>query len=366
MRFILVVSVAVLGTAFAGALGVACSSPAKENSSSGTGALVVDGGTNETASQVTLQLPADACAPGAVCAKVLGTAPVLSIDGAGVALGTATTLVPGAHAIVVNNQGWSVTTNPGDDLTFVLPIADTVCQPDLLPAVPPTDFGGSVTVSNAPCPMTATESAISTGAPPVTVPLTSAFEAYAPGTLTTSVNGSTESFTLNLGDEVDLDLSLPVLGSVPATFSTTLTSLDPRANPDAAQGTITSSCSGDRSYVIPSAAGTPAPIDLAAFVNSDCIYTLSVGGRPQVLSQTTPNAFTLRRVDVNDVSITEEDEDGGTYTVKGEWTLSYRGTQVAGPYTTGTGIDVFPGTYEFSLTYTDFDGPQTQTQTITL
>jgi hypothetical protein len=84
-----------------------------------------------------------------------------------------------------------------------------------------------------------------------------------------------------------------------------------------------------------------------------------------VLSQTSPNAIGLHRLDVDNVTITREDLDGGTYSVVGTYTLNYGGVQVAGPYNTGTGIDVLPGTYEFSLTYTDFDGPQTQTQTLT-
>jgi hypothetical protein len=102
---------------------------------------------------------------------------------------------------------------------------------------------------------------------------------------------------------------------------------------------------------------------LNAFVNAACTYTLNVAGRTQVLNQAQPNAITFHRLAVNAVTITRE--DGSTYTVNGTYTLNYGGVQVAGPYNTGTGIDVLPGTYQFSLSYTDFDGPQTQTQTLT-
>jgi hypothetical protein len=197
-----------------------------------------------------------------------------------------------------------------------------------------------------------------------TTPLTDAYQAFPPGTLTANVNGTPQTLTVNLGDEADFNLNLPVLGVVPSTFTTQITFADPRANPDAAQGTITSSCSGDQTYTIPSAAaGTPAPLTLTAFVNSSCVYTLTVAGIKQVLDQTKANAITLNRLDVNAVTITRE--DGSTYTVNGTYTLNSGGIQVAGPYNTGTGIYVLPGTYQFSLSFTDFDGPQTQTQTIT-
>jgi hypothetical protein len=202
---------------------------------------------------------------------------------------------------------------------------------------------------------------------PGTAPLTSAYQVYVPGALSATVNGQAQSLTLNAGDEVDYNLTLPVLGTVPPTFETDLTFNDPRANPDASKGTITSSCAGDATYTIPSATsatGTPAPLALHAFVNTNCVYTLTVGGRTQTLSQTATNTIQLHRIDVNNVTITRE--DGSTYSVVGQYTLNYGGVQVAGPFNTGTGIDVLSGTYQFSLTFTDFDGVKTQTQTITL
>jgi hypothetical protein len=413
--------------ALVAATSAACSA-AHENMSSSDGALVINPIGSEHESHITLQLPTDACQPGATCAKVLAQAPSLYVDGTPVVLGASTRLKPGHHNVAVNNLGWQVTTNPDQNMTVVLPVVDRKCTNASLPNVPKTDFGGSVSVSNAPCPTTAQGSA--TGVPgagstilyyytacsssyiaanpassyncssaysgynfyytnsagacvlgglgpagcavaqaaamvtPGTTALTDAYQAFVPGTITATVNNTAQSLTLNPGDEVDFDLSLPALGNVPSTFETDLTFLDPRANPDAAKGTITSSCSGDATYTIPSETGTPAPLALHAFVNTACAYTLSVGGRSQILSQASTNGISLHRIDVNDVTITRE--DGTTYTTKGTYTLNYGGVQVVGPYSTGTGIDVLSGTYEFSLTYTDFDGVQTQTQTITL
>lgn len=418
---------AALGAIIAAAASAACSA-AHENSSSADDAIVINPVGSEHESHITLQLPTDACQPGATCAKVLAQAPSLYVDGTSVVLGASTRLKPGSHNVAVNNLGWQVTTSPDQNLTVVLPVVDRKCTNAALPTVPKTDFGGSVSVSNAPCPTTAQGSAIgvpagatnilyyyaacspsyvaanpasayncssayagynfyyanSAGAcfsggsgpagcavaqaaaavTPGTTALTDAYEAFVPGTITATVNGAPQSLTLNPGDEVDFNFSLPALGNVPSTFETDLTFLDPRANPDAAKGTITSSCSGDATYTIPSATGTPAPLALHAFVNTACAYTLNVGGRSQPLSQTSANSINLHRIDVDDVTITRE--DGTTYTTKGTYTLNYGGVQVVGPYSTGTGIDVLSGTYEFSLTYTDFDGPQTQSQTITL
>jgi hypothetical protein len=209
----------------------------------------------------------------------------------------------------------------------------------------------------------AAANAILTRSTPGTGLLTDAYQAFVPGPISATVNGATQSLTLNEGDETDFAFTLPVVGSVPATFTTTVTFGDSRDNADAVRGTITSSCSGDRSYTIPSATGTPAALTLTAFVNSGCTYTLNVGGRTQTLNQSMSNAVTLHRIDVDAVTITRE--DGSTYTVSGTYTLNFGGVQVAGPYNTGTGIDVLPGTYQFSLNYTDADGPKTQTQTLT-
>jgi hypothetical protein len=428
---------AVLGAATVAA---ACSSAAPPADATAANDLVINPVGSEHESNVTFQLPTDACLPGATCAKILGAVPSIYIDGVAVALGAKRRLKPGTHNVAVNTLGWQLTTVPDQTQVLTLPVVDRKCTNAALPNVPVTNFGGGITVSNAPCPtsvsgtpavgiptqgayaiyysgdggnaggacvtpagggalgatyasycsggwsslpgtwsyknaagacvsegtgaqgcLNAATAAATTG--PGTTPLTDAYQAFAPGTLTANVNGSPQTLTVNLGDEADFNLSLPAIGSVPPTFTTQITFADPRANVDAAQGTITSSCAGDRSYTIPSATGTPAPLALTAFVNSSCVYTLTVAGIKQVLDQTTANAITLHRLDVNAVTITRE--DGTTYTVTGTYTLNSGGIQVAGPYNTSTGIDVLPGTYQFSLNFTDFDGPQTQTQTIT-
>jgi hypothetical protein len=200
---------------------------------------------------------------------------------------------------------------------------------------------------------------------PGTAALTDAYQAYPPGTITATVNGAPQTLTLAPGDEVYFELQLPVVGSVPATFETDITFADPRVNPDAISGTITSSCNNDTTYTIPSPAtlGSPTTVVLHAFVSSDCGYKLNVGGVAQKLSQTSTNSITLHRLDVDDVTVTREDHS--TYTTKGTYSLNYGGQRVAGPYNTGTGLDLLPGSYEFSLGFTTFDGPQTQTRTIT-
>jgi hypothetical protein len=427
---------ALLGAA---TLAAACSSAAPSTDST-VNDLVINPVGSEHESNVTFQLPTDACLPGSTCAKILGAVPSIYIDGNAITLGAKTRLRPGTHNVAVNSLGWQLTTQPDQTEVLTLPVVDRKCTNAPLPNVPVTNFGGGITVSNAPCP-TSVSGTPAVGIPSTpgatiyysgdpgnaggacvfpaggathgpatasdcsgfwsslpgtwsykssagacvsegtglqaclnavtaaatnttgTAPLTDAYQAFPPGTLTANVNGTPQTLTVNLGDEADFNLNLPALGVVPPTFTTQITFADPRANPDAAQGTITSSCSGDQTYTIPSAAGIPAPLTLTAFVNSSCVYTLTAGIK-QVLNQSMTNAITLHRLDVNAVTITRE--DGSTYTVNGTYTLNSGGIQVAGPYNTGTGIDVLSGTYQFSLSFTDFDGPQTQTQTITL
>ena len=216
-------------------------------------------------------------------------------------------------------------------------------------------------IGSAGC-VAAANAILATSTPGI-APLTDVYEVYVPGTLTATVNGTAQTLTVNAGDEVDFRINLPAIGTVPATFATTLTFADPRDNADALRGSVTSSCSGDTTYAIPSTTGATAAVALNAFVNSTCTYTLNVGGRSQILSQTQANAVTLHRLDVDAVTITRE--DGSTYTAAGTYSLNFGGVQVAGPFNTGTGIDVLPGTYQFSLNYTDFDGAKTQTQTLT-
>jgi hypothetical protein len=186
--------------------------------------------------------------------------------------------------------------------------------------------------------------------------------AFAPGTYTVTAGSNTQNFTVNEGDTATVPVTLPVVGTVPATFSTTIQFLDPRANPDAAAGTISSSCAGDRSWTIPPTTTTAQA--LTAFVNPNCVYTLNVAGRSVQLSQTASNTIALNRLDVDDVLINRE--DGTSYTTKGTYQLYFGGVGVAGPYNTATGIDILPGTYDLAIKFTDFDGPQTQNQTFTV
>jgi hypothetical protein len=432
MKLSQVSCISIVGAALAAA---ACSASGP-NAVGSSDDLVMNPTGNENESHLTLQLPTDACLPGANCAKVLGRAPSIFVDGDGVSLGASTRVKPGAHTIAVNGVSTQVTTTGGQSLTVILPIAARKCTNAALPNVPTTDFGGSVTVASAACPTSASGSATgvpntgnqgggtayydanctntwtsyspgsapncsnaqttysnaqfsyrfnggggctsagvgyagcvaaanalsaSAGWTPGVAPLTDAYQAYPPGTLTASVNGTSQTLTLKAGDESEFDLNLPPIGTVPATFGTNISFADARTNPNATGASITSNCGGDRNYSLPGLATTT--LALNAFVKSQCTYTLNVGGRTQALSQTVTNNITLHRLDVNDVTVTRE--DGTTYTVKGSYSLNYGGVQVAGPFTTGTGIDVLPGTYQFSLSYTSFDGPQTQTQTLT-
>ncbi len=350
-------------------------------------------------------------------------------------LGAQTTLQPGAHVVGVDGLGWAITLAAAQERTVVLPIAHEACVDAALPTIPATDFGGSVTLANAPCPtsiqstnattnpfaggltlfsspgcsaaaalgsLTATTACAGeptaasvesvsqngvcsqwggsyspqqiclwytnnqlTGFPPEQggAPLGAADQAYVPGVLAVNANGTLQDFTLAEGDEQVLTINLPVLGSVPSTFTTAINFLDARVNPDAAKATITSSCAGDRTYTLPS--NTTSALALTAFVNTACVYTLTVAGRPTVLSQTAPNSVDLHRVDVDNVTVTR-DTDGSTYTVVGTYQLDFGGADVAGPYTTDTGIDVLSGTYDLIIDYTDANGAQTQSQTITL
>lgn len=186
--------------------------------------------------------------------------------------------------------------------------------------------------------------------------------AFVPGKYVVNVGSATETFTLTQGEQEEVALTLPVVGTVPDTFNTNISFADARELPDAATATITSSCSGDRSYSVPATSTTQ--LKLKAFVESGCVYTLNVGGRPTTLSQTSTNSIKLRRLDVDNVEVTKE--DGSTYTTTGKYEVYFGGTRVAGPYNTNTGIDLLPGTYELVVTFSTADGQQTQRETFTL
>lgn len=188
-------------------------------------------------------------------------------------------------------------------------------------------------------------------------------QAFLPETYSVTVgSGPPQSFTLREGTVTDVPISLPVVGTVPALFTASITLADPRQLPTAGAAQIKSSCSSDRTYsVSASAVGT---LNLKAYADSACVYTLDVNGVTRTLSQTAANAFTLRRVDVDDVLVTRE--DGSTYTARGTYELYLNGLRVAGPYSTHTGIDALPGTYELVISYSTADGPKMQKHTFTL
>lgn len=186
--------------------------------------------------------------------------------------------------------------------------------------------------------------------------------AFVPGKYTVTVGSTTDSFTLTQGEQEEVALTLPVIGSVPDVFKTNISFADPRELPDAVAATITSSCSGERAYSVP--ATTTTQLKLNAFVESACVYTLNAAGRQVALSQTTTNSVKLYRLDVDNVEVTKE--DGSTYTTTGKYEVFFGGTRVAGPYNTNTGIDLLPGTYELVVTFNTADGPQTQRETFTL
>jgi hypothetical protein len=225
--------------------------------------------------------------------------------------------------------------------------------------------GGCVTIGYGMAACLSAVSLVTLG--PGSTLLSPSWQAYPPGTLSASVNGAAQTLAINAGDEVPFAISLPVIGTVPATFATNVTFLSAKSNPDAGVATITSSCAGERSYSFPAsvaAAAPPAALALAAFVSAGCNYTLSAGGRTVALSQATTNNVSVNRLDVNDVTLKRD--DGSTFTVKGTWTLNFGGVQVAGPFNTGTGIDVLPGTYQLTVSYTDLNGRQTSSQSVSL
>lgn len=401
---------------------------------------------SENWSNLTVQLPTGSCQPGGSCSRPLGQAAVITLDGANIQLGAVQRIKPGGHTLAVNGTSTTVNLNAGDSKTFVLPTARRKCTAAGLPNVSQTDFGKSVSLSNAACPSTAQIDPTSGGSsskPNVTLhyynwgcpaanvtgtlnastassacsalrtdrvysvnvngtcidlratradgqyginpaeacnlyvggdvswansQLQTAAKfldydlAFVPGKYVVNVGSATETFTLTQGEQEEVALTLPVVGTVPDVFKTNISFADPRELPDAAAATITSSCSGDRSYSVP--ATTTTQLKLNAFVESACVYTLNAGGRQVALSQTTTNSVKLYRLDVDNVEVTKE--DGSTYVTTGKYEVYFGGTRVAGPYNTNTGIDLLAGTYELVVTFNTADGPQTQRETFTL
>ncbi len=162
----------------------------------------------------------------------------------------------------------------------------------------------------------------------------------------------TDVRTLHEGDLTDLTFSLPVIGSVPATFNTDLVFAEPRELPDATTASITSNCE-NHFYVPSSATGT---LSLQAFRYPECSYVFTASGRSVALAQDSSNRITLYRIDVDNVTITREDHT--TYETQGTYELYFQGASVAWPYATNSGIDVLPGTYDLVVRYQTAEGPK--------
>jgi hypothetical protein len=97
-------------------------------------------------------------------------------------------------------------------------------------------------------------------------------------------------------------------------------------------------------------------------------YEVSVGGIPTPLTLTVGQTveFKVKRIDVNDVLVTRE--DGSTYYTKGTYVLS-RQDPATGNYQpafggcvspTSTGLDVAPGMYKISTSWTTADGADSE------
>ena len=138
MRFALSVRAMRAGALLGAAtLAAACSSAAPSNSVAND--IVINPVGSEHESNVTFQLPTDACLPGSTCAKILGAAPSIYIDGNAVNLGTKTRLKPGTHNVAVNSLGWQLTTQPDQTQVLTLPVVDRKCTNATLPNVPVTN-----------------------------------------------------------------------------------------------------------------------------------------------------------------------------------------------------------------------------------
>ncbi len=188
--------------------------------------------------------------------------------------------------------------------------------------------------------------------------------AYAPGAYTYSFPGQTTGtrVTLAEGSLRELEIRQPVVGQAPALFTTTLVLDEPRELADAVATTVTSSVSGERNYTLP--ANARGTVTLKAYVNTAATYTLTVGGRQVTLDQTQANRVVLKRLDVDDVAVTREDNT--TYLQRGTFEVYFGGTRITGPHATNTGVDLLPGDYEVVIQYGTAEGEQVQRHTVTL
>ncbi len=187
--------------------------------------------------------------------------------------------------------------------------------------------------------------------------------AYAPAAYQYDLSNATSTaVTFAEGDIAEVPVALPVVGTLPSQFKTRIQFLSARELPDYSTARITSSISSERAYTLP--ATSNATLNLKAYVNAAANYTLTAGGRTVALDQLKDNVIKLNRLDVDDVTITREDNT--TYVVRGTYELYFGGTLVVGPAPTHTGIDALPGDYEVVIKYTTAEGEQVDRQTITL
>src|SRR5690606_2830747 len=92
---------------------------------------------------------------GGSCSRPLGATASITLDGKAIQLGATQRIKPGDHSVAVNGVSTLVTLSAGESKTFVLPTARRKCDAAGLPNVAETDFGKTVTLTNAACPTTA-------------------------------------------------------------------------------------------------------------------------------------------------------------------------------------------------------------------
>lgn len=152
---------------------VACSS-VSDDVASGEDDYRVKPKDSENWANLTIALPTGSCLPGNTCTRPLGTNPSIQLDGSNVAIGATTRVRPGDHVIAANGGTKKITLSAGQQRTFVLPVARSKCTATALGTVPQTDFGKTVTLTNAVCPTTV----LGSSAPATPVLATSAVDPY--------------------------------------------------------------------------------------------------------------------------------------------------------------------------------------------
>lgn len=185
---------------------------------------------------------------------------------------------------------------------------------------------------------------------------------FLPGDYVAPREGTTDVPVHLVGDEAtDLSIELPVVGALPAVFTTQVSFVDRPALRDAARPTITSSCPTDRRLELVTSGET---LELAAFQSPGCDYVLHAGPSAFPLDQAGQNRVLLRRLDIADVQVTRE--DGTTYKTPGRYTIRAADGTTTEEHATPSGLDVLPGTYEIITRFQTGDGEQQHRSTVTL